>query len=150
MSAREFVSGVMNLTLNKDIAGTPIGIQFVDAGIPSIEIGDGTTFGNTWNLYKSDCGDWAEKYEQNIAQITNTLEERKFNEIITWSNPAVQIETNLSGVVNQMFEFGFDGWYFNAMPFSNSIGSAYRFNTIISTPSRIVFKITSVPRSEHV
>lgn len=148
MSARDFVSGVMNLTMNKDIAGTPIGIQFVDAGIPSVEIGDGTTFGNTWNLNKSDCGEWSEQYEQNISTISNTNNDRKFNESITWSNPMVTIQSDLSGVVNQMFDISFDGYFFNVALFSNTFGSGYRFDMIISTPSRIYFKITSVPSAQ--
>lgn len=148
MSARDFVSGVMNLTMNKDIAGTPIGIQFVDAGIPSIEIGDGTTFGNTWNLNKSDCGEWSERFEQNISAITNTNSDRKFNESFTWSNPMATIESDLTGAVNQMFDISFDGYFFNVALFSNTFGNGYRFDTIISTPSRIYFKITSVPSAQ--
>lgn len=148
MSARDFVSGVMNLTMNKDIAGTPIGIQFVDAGIPSIEIGDGTTYGNTWNLNKSDCGEWSEQFEQNISAITNTNSDRKFNESFTWSNPMATIQSDLSGAVNQMFDISFDGYFFNVALFSNTLGSGYRFDTIISTPSRIYFKITSVPSAQ--
>ena len=148
MSARDFVSGVMNLTLNHKRNLTYYGIQFVDAGIPSVEHGNGTTFGNTCNLNKSDCGEWSEQYEQNISAITNINSDRKFNESISVSNtlPFDNIERGLTGNVNQTFEFDFDGWYRNASPFTASSGSPgdvpYTFTIISKTPSRIFFKVT--------
>ena len=83
MTVRDFVAGVMNLTMNYKRSGTYYGIQFVDAGIPTVEFGNGKTFGNEWTLNKSDLGDWSESYEQNIAVIRNSNDERKFNETIT-------------------------------------------------------------------
>ena len=83
MSARDYVAGTMNLTLNHKRGSTYYGMQFVDAGIPSVEHGDGKTFGNTWNLNKSDCGDWIEQFDQNISKIKNTNTERKFSEQLT-------------------------------------------------------------------
>ena len=80
MTARDFVAGVMNLTLSDKYNGTNYGIQFVDAGIPAVEYGDGTTFGNTWAIFKSDCADWVETYEQNISSIKDSNGEHNFAE----------------------------------------------------------------------
>lgn len=140
MTTRDFVSEVMNLTLNYKRSGTYYGIQFVDAGIPTVEFGDGKTFGKTWTINKSDCADWAETYEQNIARIQETDEERKYNETLT---PTWQIthlggdnlpeghaglatvdgrsvrgwctdDPNADGYIyaNQIFEASFDGYYY--------------------------------------
>lgn len=83
MSARDYIAGTMNLTLNHKRGSTYYGMQFVDAGIPSVEHGNGKTFGNTWNLNKSDCADWIEQFDQNISKIKNTNTERKLSEQLT-------------------------------------------------------------------
>ena len=82
-TARDYVAGVMNLTLNHIDGDDWKCIQFVDAGIPAVEYGDGTVFGRVWTLNKSDLGDWTESFEQNIAKIDVANEERNFNELIT-------------------------------------------------------------------
>lgn len=148
MSTRDFVSSVMNLTLNHTRSGTYYGIQFVDAGIPTVEHGNGKTYGQTWTIYKSDCGEWAEKYDQNISAINDSDSERKFNETITTSNVLVydNIESGLTGNVNQLFEYNLDGWYRYASPFPASSGvpsdTPYKFTIISRQPSRLVFKVT--------
>lgn len=140
MTTRDFVSEVMNLTLNYKRSGTYYGIQFVDAGIPTVEFGDGKIFGKTWMINKSDCADWVETYEQNIARIQETDEERRYNETLT---PTWQIthlggdnlpeghaglatvngnqvrgwctdDPNTDGYIyaNQIFEASFDGYYY--------------------------------------
>ena len=82
MSTRDFVSSVMNLTLNHTRSGTYYGIQFVDAGIPTVEHGNGKTYGQVWTINKSDCGEWSEKYDQNISAIIDSDDERLFAETI--------------------------------------------------------------------
>lgn len=148
MSTRDFVSSVMNLTLNHTRSGTYYGIQFVDAGIPTVEHGDGKTYGQTWTINKSDCGEWSETYDQNISAINDSNSERKFNETITTSNVLVydNIESGLTGNVNQLFEYNLDGWYRYASPFPASSGvpsdTPYKFTIISRQPSRLVFKVT--------
>lgn len=149
MTARDFLSGVMNMTLNHKRGGTRYGIQFVDAGIPTLEYGDGKTFGNTWTIYKSDCGEWTEQYEQNIRTISDSNGDRNFNEYISVPNVsrANNIADNVTGVVNQMFEYTFDGYYNNAAPVTAWInplegGTNYKFSIISRTPSSLVFKVT--------
>ena len=82
MSTRDFVSNVMNLTLNRSRDGVSYGIQFVDAGIPTIEHGDGKHWGWTWGISKINVGDFEETVEQNISKITNEGD-HKFNETVT-------------------------------------------------------------------
>lgn len=147
MTLRDFVSNVMNLTLNHTRGGTKYAIQFVDAGIPTVEHGNGKTYGKTWSINKSDCGEWAENYEQNIAAIIDTKAERKFAENfgVIWSpgswEPAILSEAQ-TGAVNQIFEFDFSGYYYKAQPMWYT--GNWKFQTISSTPTRLVLKITSV------
>ena len=141
MNARDFVAGVMNLTLNHTRAGTKYAIQFVDAGIPTVEHGSGTTYGRTWNVNKSECGDWLENYEQNIASIVDTNNERKFAETITTSTINIPIIAAYEqGVLNQIIECSFDGYYYNAFVWQFP-GAGYKFDVIINTPTKLVFKI---------
>lgn len=91
MTARDFVAGAMNLTLSAKRGTTHHGIQFVDAGIPTVEHGDGKTFGNTWTIFKSDCGDFSELYERNIAKIQNTNDEHRLNETVTSDGSNVRV-----------------------------------------------------------
>lgn len=158
MTARDFLSGVMNMTLNHKRGGTRYGIQFVDAGIPTLEYGDGKTFGNTWTIYKSDCGEWTEQYEQNIRTISDSNGDRKFNETIGITNIGQLLGGDctqknffpgwLGGyasnddkpetlyAANQMLELNYDGFFFNVF----DEGPAT--TVITSTPSRGVFKCT--------
>lgn len=139
ISARDFVSAVMNLTLSHKRGSTYYGIQFVDAGIPTIEYGDGKTYGNTWTIYKSDCGEWAENYEQNISNIVDTNSERKFNESFVLGSLTTLSETT-NFQVNQIIENDFDGYYGNiSVQFGDCTGSL-----IASSPERVVSKITSI------
>lgn len=147
MTSRDFVSNVMNLTLNHTRGGTKYAIQFVDAGIPTVEHGAGTTYGQTWNINKSDCGEWTENYEQNIASIVDTNTERKFAENfgVNWSPgqwSSATISETQTGAVNQIFEFSFSGFFYNASP--TWYTGNWKFQTISSTPTRLVIKITSV------
>lgn len=148
MSARDFVSGVMNLTLSYKRNGTAYGIQFVDAGIPSVEWGDGTTYGRTWTINKSEIGEFSETFDRNIAKITNPNSDRKYAETISTTNtlPTDNIARDLTGNVNQQFDYSMDGWYRYASPFSSSTGVPgdvpYKFSIISRTPSRIYFKVT--------
>lgn len=91
MSARDFVAGVMNLTMNAKHGSTYYGMQFVDAGIPTVEHGDGKVYGNTWTIFKSDCGDFNEQYERNIAKIQNTSEEHRLNETVTSNGDNISV-----------------------------------------------------------
>lgn len=151
MSTRDFVSEVMNLTLSYRRSGIYYGIQFVDAGIPSVEFGDGKTFGNTWTINKSDCADWVESYEQNIARIQETNDERKYNESISIASEFDELGGDTSALniydieeqkpgtlykTNQLIELDFDGYY-------AKVGNFHDTTTTISiTPSRAVFKAT--------
>ena len=148
MTVRDFVAGTMNLTLNHTNGSNKYGIQFVDAGIPTIEHGDGKTYGQTWTIFKSDCGDFNEQFERNIAKVQDSNDERKFNEII-----AISSEVNVIGgdtkilnlysadekpedlyTKNQEIELNFDGYYYNVRDFRNTASS------IFISPSRAVFK----------
>ena len=153
MTARDFVSGVMNLTMNHKRGTTKYGIQFVDAGIPTVEHGDGTTFGNTWTINKSDLGDWSEVFEQNIAKIQDTSDERKFNETIAVSNSSTTLfsstgktpamiggyaytasrENYTATTKDQIVDISFDGYYL--------AGSPTGITTITSVPSRFLGKV---------
>ena len=140
MSTRDFVSGVMNLTLNHTRSGTYYGIQFVDAGIPTVEHGNGKTYGKTWTIYKSDCGEWSEHYDQNIKSISDSNSDRKFNESFTPGSLKMINDTN--GVeANQIVESSFDGYYSNvSVVFRRCNG------TVLSqTPLGVVVKVGSVP-----
>lgn len=152
MTVRDFVANVMNLTLNHKRNGTAYGIQFVDAGIPSVEFGDGKTFGNTWTINKSDCADWVESYEQNISSIRDTSDEHNFNERAAYgSNSAARVlfgtietnflppSTNDSGAYNetkigQIVELNFDGYMHNI----NEEG----ISPIVKTPTSYYGRIT--------
>lgn len=148
MTARDFVAGTMNLTMNHVRGNTAYGIQFVDAGIPTIEHGDGTVYGNIWTIRKSDCGEWQETRERHIAKFIETNEERNYNE-----NISVARTTNVLGgdtkifnlyaesekpanlyKANQLIELNFDGFYANVMNWYNSTTS------VSVTPSGAVFK----------
>lgn len=145
MLARDFVSSVMNLTLNHKRGATYYGIQFVDAGIPSVEFGDGKTFGNTWNLNKSDCAEWIEQFDQNISTIKNSDSDHKINESISISNNYYRIQDEITGEVNQIIETNFDGFYMSAAVGHTVAPSGsytyYAGTPISSTPTRFVFKI---------
>ena len=146
MTARDFVAGTMNLTLNHKVGSTSYGIQFVDAGIPTVEHGDGKTFGQTWTINKSDCGDFSELYERNIAKVQDSNDERKFYETMT---PARNVETGniaskVTGVVGQEFEYNFDGYHYGTYVGAGfaPTSSDYAFSIIANTPSRVFFRIT--------
>lgn len=145
MLARDFVSDVMNLTLNHKRGSTFYGIQFVDAGIPSVEFGDGKTFGNTWNLNKSDCAEWIESFDQNISTIKNSDSDHKINESISISNNYYRIQDEITGEVNQIIETNFDGFYMSvAVGHTVAPSGSYTYyagTPISSTPTRFVFKI---------
>ena len=137
MSTRDFVSSVMNLTLNHTRSGTYYGIQFVDAGIPTVEHGNGKTYGQTWTIYKSDCGEWSEHYDQNLSKITDSNSERNFEETITLvpkiSPGGTPIKSSLYGIpnglihtpddnqpaayqevkINQWIEQSYDGYFYD-------------------------------------
>lgn len=133
MSVRDFVANVMNLTLNHKRNGTAYGIQFVDAGIPTVEFGDGKIFGKTWTINKSDCADWIESYEQNISSIRDSSDEHNFNERAAYGTNSTArvlfgtIETNTlppstndSGAytatkAGQIVELNFDGFMNNVI-----------------------------------
>lgn len=148
MTSRDFVSNVMNLTLNHTRGGTKYAIQFVDAGIPTVEHGAGTTYGQTWNLKKSDCGEWAENYEQNLAAIIDTNAERKFAETIakgitetdTSKWPAVG-ETQKPGS-NQIVTIDFDRYCIDVAIWETGYGAMFfpRATIIAKQPNRVVFK----------
>ena len=146
MSARDFVAGTMNLTLNHTNGSNKYGIQFVDAGIPTIEHGDGKTYGQTWTIFKSDCGDFNEQFERNIAKVQDSNDERKFYETMT---PARNVETGniaskVTGVVGQEFEYNFDGYHYGTYVGAGfaPTSSDYAFSIIANTPSRVFFRIT--------
>lgn len=160
MSARDFVSDVMNLTLNHKRSGTYYGIQFVDAGIPSIEHGNGKTYGNTWTIYKSDCGDWKEQYDQNIATITDSDSEHNFNEVYG-INTSYAKEVEKKGEVKawQVIEFSYDGYYYQPVLYwykTDSKGEIYQSgfasyagyisSTLSNTPSNYVVKVNSTQK----
>lgn len=152
MSVRDFVANVMNLTLNHKRNGTAYGIQFVDAGIPTVEFGDGTIFGKTWTINKSDCADWVESYEQNISLIRDTSDEHNFNEHAAYGTKSTArvlfgtIETNTlppstndSGAytatkAGQIVELNFDGFM------SNIIEEG--ITPIVKTPTSYYGRIT--------
>lgn len=157
MSARDFVSGVMNYTLNHKRSGTYYGIQFVDAGIPTVEHGDGTTYGNTWTIYKSDCGDWREVYDQNIATIKSSDSEHNFNAVYG-INTSYAKEIEKKGEVKawQIIEFSYDGYYYQPVLFwyrTDSSGkviesglassAGYISSTISNTPSEYKVKVNA-------
>ena len=153
MSARDFVAGVMNLTLNHKAGSTSYGIQFVDAGIPTVEHGDGKTYGQTWTIFKSDCGDFNEQFERNIAKVQDSNDERKFYETFTASSKITKLggDTNLGNVYfsnserpsdlyskNQEIEVNYDGYFYNVR---NAPTTWHEKSTVISvTPTRAVFK----------
>ena len=153
MSARDFVAGTMNLTLNHMVGSTSYGIQFVDAGIPTVEHGDGKTYGQTWTINKSDCGDFSELYERNIAKVQDSNDERKFYETFTASSKITKLggDTNLGNVYfsnserpsdlyskNQEIEVNYDGYFYNVR---NAPTTWHEKSTVISvTPTRAVFK----------
>lgn len=152
MTARDFVAGVMNLSLSYTYSGTHYGIQFVDAGIPSVEWGDGKTYGRTWTINKSTVGDYSETFERNIAKIQSTNDERKFAETIKVSSSSYSIggDTNLFNMYgdnehkpdalyekDQEIELSYDGYYYDVHNMFNST------STISVTPSRCVFKSNS-------
>ena len=143
MTARDFVAGTMNLTMNHVRGNTAYGIQFVDAGIPTVEHGDGTNFGQIWTINKSDCGEWQETRERSIAKFVETNEDRNYNEYISIARNGVNIATGVKGEVNQEFEYSFDGYYYGTHVGNsfNPSSSDYTFTIIADTPSRIFFKV---------
>lgn len=161
MSTRDFVSSVMNLTLNHTRSGTYYGIQFVDAGIPTVEHGNGKTYGQTWTVYKSDCGEWSETYDQNISAINDSNGDRKFNETVTISINNSQLGGDSVGNnqfaekannpyaesligLNQIVELSLDGYYYD-------IKDIWQWSTpVLICPSRCVFKSTKASAWERV
>lgn len=147
-TARDFVANVMNTTLNHKQNGTYYGMQFVDAGIPSVEYGDGTTFGNTWSLNKSDCAEWVEQSEQNISRLKNLNSDRKFNETFAVnSNARSLVASGLTGEVNQVVETSYNGYYYGAyvwytVPVPVQSGTPYNTTTIKNIPTDLVVKVT--------
>ena len=151
MTARDFVAGTMNLTMNHTYSSTSWAIQFVDAGIPTVEHGKGTHYGRTWTINKSDCGEWQETRERNIAKFVETNEERNYNESISIARVHDELggDTNALNIFSidaskpgtlykkdQMIALDFDGYYAN-------VGNFFDTTTTISiTPSRAVFKAT--------
>lgn len=146
MSARDFVAGTMNLTLNHTNGSNKYGIQFVDAGIPTVEHGDGKTYGQTWTIFKSDCGDFNEQFERNIAKVQDSNDERKFYETITPARNVTtgNIASKVTGVVGQEFEYNFDGYHYGTYVGRGftPTSSDYAFSIIANTPSRVFFRIT--------
>lgn len=146
MSARDFVAGTMNLTLNHTNGSNKYGIQFVDAGIPTVEHGDGKTYGQTWTIFKSDCGDFNEQFERNIAKVQDSNDERKFYETITPARNVTtgNIASKVTGVVGQEFEYNFDGYHYGTYVGRGftPTSSDYTFSIIANTPSRVFFRIT--------
>ena len=146
MSARDFVAGTMNLTLNHTNGSNKYGIQFVDAGIPTVEHGDGRTYGNTWTIFKSDCGDFSELYERNIAKVQDSNDERKFYETMTPARNVVtgNIASKVTGEVGQELEYNFDGYHYGTHVGAGfaPTSSDYAFSIIANTPSRVFFRIT--------
>lgn len=153
MTARDFIASTMNLTLNHSRSGTPYAMQFVDAGTPSVEHGDGTTYGNIWTIRKSDCGDWTETRERAIAKIQDASDERKFNESLTFSTSSTTLfsstgktlamiggyaytasrEDYTATTKDQIVDLSFDGYYL--------AGSPTGMTTITIVPSRFLGKV---------
>lgn len=156
MSARDFVAGTMNLTLNHTNGSNKYGIQFVDAGIPTVEHGDGKTFGQTWTIFKSDCGDFNEQYERNIAKVQDSNDERKFYETFTVASKFARLggDTNYGNIYfknserpsdlyvkNQIIELNFDGYYYNVRNEPAPADFHIEKSTVISaTPTSATFK----------
>jgi hypothetical protein len=156
MSARDFVAGTMNLTLNHTNGSNKYGIQFVDAGIPTIEHGDGKTYGQTWTIFKSDCGDFNEQFERNIAKVQDSNDERKFYEVFSVASKATRLggDTNYGNVYfknserpsdlyvkNQIIELNFDGYFYKVQNVPAPADFHFEKSTVISvTPTRAVFK----------
>lgn len=149
MSTRDFVSSVMNLTLNHTRSGTYYGIQFVDAGIPTVEHGNGKTYGQTWTIYKSDCGEWSEQYDQNISSINDSDSERKFSETFSVPNSssASNIDSSVEGILGQLFDYNLDGFFYKPSPWSSfpPISGSYtpwKFSIVFQGATSLVFKVT--------
>ena len=149
MTARDYVAGVMNLTMNH--VQDSCKLQFVDAGIPRIEAGDGKHWGRTWQLNKSDLGDWSETWEHNIATIKSSDSERNFNETyrvlsgVNYGGYVVAETVELDNITaGQICEYNFDSEV-NAAKTSRSSISIISF-----TPSRLVVKIPSSPQAFYV
>lgn len=146
MSARDFVAGTMNLTLNHTNGSNKYGIQFVDAGIPTVEHGDGKTYGQTWTINKSGCGDFSELYERNIAKVQDSNDERKFYETMTPARNVVtgNVASKVTGEVGQELEYNFDGYHYGTYVGAGfaPTSSDYAFSIIANTPSRVFFRIT--------
>ena len=155
-TARDYVANVMNLTLNHVTDRGAWGIQFVDAGIPSVEHGDGTVFGNIWTIRKSDCGEWTEKSERNIATIRKPQDhDRKFYETFvrigvsggTWFPTKVQDYTDIKvgGIYGAQFSDGGVLWGRWPRVYSHGYDNPKVDYTIISsTPSACTFKVTKL------
>ena len=147
ITARDFVSGVMNLTLNHVQGGVNYGIQFVDAGIPTVEHGNGKTYGNTWTIYKSDCGEWSEQFDQNISSIENQNSEHNFEEVLSDTSHGGSYSTNTkieSGQVGGIYEIPLTDWgasYGFTRGYDIFSGSG-KLVTIKTTPSLWVLKVT--------
>lgn len=149
MTARDYVAGVMNLTMNH--VQDSCKLQFVDAGIPRIEAGDGKHWGRTWQLNKSDLGDWSETWDHNIANIKSSDTERNFNETYSvlyggnYGDYVVAETVELDNITaGQICEYNFDSEVNTAKTTRTSI-------SIISfTPSRLAVKIPSSPQAFRV
>ena len=149
-TARDYVASVMNLTLNHVTDRGAFGIQFVDAGIPSVEHGDGTVFGNIWSIRKSDCGEWAEKRERNIATIRKPQDhERKFYETFTllgqFKHVLNTIENfEVGGIYTTTYSNGGALWARDPVLEKSILDEGkISYTTISSTPSEVVHKLTA-------
>ena len=146
MTVRDFVAGTMNLTANHIRDNVSYAIQFVDAGIPTVEHGDGTNFGQIWTINKSDCGEWQETRERSIAKIVETDDERNFNEHFasprnadmivvygygsSFGNTRVKASEYKKQIKGTFIDISLDG-YFNALTVKG-------VNTISLTPTHFV------------
>lgn len=146
MTVRDFIAGVMNLSIS---SANPI--QFVDAGIPTVEIGPGTAYGRTWAINKSDTADWEEAYEQNIGKIVNTSEEQRFNETLTIQTGIAASRTliNVKAVLGQIYDVSYDGFYAN-VTISNILGNGSKASWISSKPTGGVLKCTKAVANSNI
>lgn len=144
-SARDFVSELMNLTISHKRNGQSLGMQYVDAGIPTVEFGDGKHWGRTWNLNKSECGEWEESYDRNIGEIVSNNAERKFAENLSHVRMPEDSEKPLTMFslidaikpeAGTIYTNEFDDYYYRPQ----YIYKYCTIETIELTPKRSVFK----------
>lgn len=154
MTARDFVAGTMNLTMNHTYGSTSWAIQFVDAGIPTVEHGKGTHYGRTWTINKSDCGEWAETRERNIAKFENSNDEHKFNEIIELHFGSYGVSVTGGGwgavyagqILNLDYVSSIWPWPYGKWKsiFRASDSGTMKYTMISSTPSGVSLRVDSV------